>query len=815
MSDDSQRGRTRRLFGATVVLRAVNAALAFALQIGLARWLGGEDYGGYVYAWVWLLVLSNVAGIGLPSAAQRFIPEYAGRGDAAALRGFLRWGRLLAVGVAAGLTLVAIAVVWFDHGLVEAAMRWPLVLALACLPAMVLMDVQDGIARSYDWADLGLVPTFLVRPVLTLLALAALALFAAPATAEIAMAATLAALWATAAFHALALNRRLAGRVGRGAVRADPRGWLAVALPVVVVEGFYALLTYTDVLVLDRFADSAEVGIYFAATKIMAVMSFIYFAAAASSAHRFAHFAAAGDRVGLSRAAHAAARRTFWPSLGLAIVLIALGEPLLWLFGPEFEAGFVLLPVLAVGLLARAAIGPAERLLSMTGQQRAGAVVYGGVFVLNMALNILLIPRLGALGAATATSLAFVAETACLHAIARRRLGLDLFVFAGGEAVRRPVVGGIAVEDVDAAALARHLPAWEALAANAVEPNVFYEPAVALPALRLRRHRGTRAILAWSADAGGRRLVGLWLVRRSRWRYLVPLPVGVVVPSYAPFATPLLDRAAADRAAAALIADAAGAGTMALAVPFLGAGPAASALARAAAAAGLPARRFAVHHRAALRHGSEAKLDHLVRHKTVKELGRLRRRLGDEGIVTLAVAARPGEVEPALEAFLGLERAGWKGRRGTALAARDDEGAFVRAAAAALAPRGGMRVVLLRCDGRPIAGAIVLASRGRAFYFKTAYDETLARFSPGTLLTRELTAHLLADPELRLTDSLAVPRHPMIERLWPDRIEMFDWLVAAHPEGPLPFALIAGLEAARRALLDAIRPLARLLYRRF
>jgi hypothetical protein len=183
--------------------------------------------------------------------------------------------------------------------------------------------------------------------------------------------------------------------------------------------------------------------------------------------------------------------------------------------------------------------------------------------------------------------------------------------------------------------------------------------------------------------------------------------------------------------------------------------------------------------------------------------------------VSLLLAERPAEVEPALEAFLALERAGWKGRRGTALAVRADEAAFIRAAVAALAARGQIRVALLQRDGQPVAGALVMVSGSRAFYFKTAYDERLARFSPGTLLTRELTTRLLADAGIALTDSLAVPRHPMIERLWPDRVEMFDWLVATRAESGPAFGVSIGLEILRRAFLDVVRPLARVLHQRF
>jgi O-antigen/teichoic acid export membrane protein len=104
---------------------------------------------------------------------------------------------------------------------------------------------------------------------------------------------------------------------------------------------------------------------------------------------------------------------------------------LLRMYGKDFVGGYHLMFVIAIGLLARAAVGPVERLLNMLGERRRCAQVYAGSFLLNLLLCLLLIPHFGAMGAAIASASTLVFESACLFLVARFRLGLHCLVFGG------------------------------------------------------------------------------------------------------------------------------------------------------------------------------------------------------------------------------------------------------------------------------------------------------------------------------------------------------------------------------------------------
>src|SRR3954470_22695674 len=425
----SEASVTRRLAGTIFLIRVVSAAMAYASQILLARWMGGSEYGTYVYVWTWVLLLGSMMDLGIASSAQKIIPEYRARGETALLRGFLTGSRAMTFAVSALISVLLAGMVRTLSPWIEAGAVMPLYIGCMTLPAFVVANIQDGIARSHDWMRLGLMPQFIVRQTLIIALTAGAFVLGFHLGAVAAMIASAAAVWIAMAGQMVVLNRRLDGHIEPGPKAYDLRGWLAVSLPILLVESFYLLLSYTDVLVLQQFRSSEEVGVYFAVVKTLALVSFIHYAMAASTAHRFAEFNAIGDKARLSAYVAHAIKWTFWPSLAATILLLALGKPLLWLFGPQFVVGYDIMFIAAVGLVVRSAIGPVERLLNMLGHQHICALAYAMAFIMNVALCIALVPRFGGHGAAAATSIALTFESVLLFWVVRRRLGLHVLAF--------------------------------------------------------------------------------------------------------------------------------------------------------------------------------------------------------------------------------------------------------------------------------------------------------------------------------------------------------------------------------------------------
>src|SRR6186713_2132328 len=429
LGGSSEASVTRRLAGTIFIIRVFSAALAYFSQILLARWMGGSDYGVYVYVWTWVLLLGSMMDFGISASAQKIIPEYRTSGEHALLRGFLAGSRWMTFAVSSIVSLLLAGVVKGLSPWIDANAIVPLYLGCLTLPAFVVANTQDGIARSHDWMRLGLMPQFIVRQSLIIGFTAGAFALGFHLGATTAMLASLAAVWGAMIGQMVVLNRRLGSHIESGPKAYDFRGWLRTSLPILLVESFYLLLSYTDVLVLQQFRSSEEVGVYFAVIKTLALVSFIHYAMSATTAHRFTEYHAAGDTARLASYVAYAIKWTFWPSLAATLILLALGKPLLWLFGPQFTAGYDIMFIAAIGLVVRAAIGPVERLLNMLGHQKICALAYALAFVMNVILCIALVPRFGGHGAAAATSISLVFETVLLFWIVRKRLGLHVLAF--------------------------------------------------------------------------------------------------------------------------------------------------------------------------------------------------------------------------------------------------------------------------------------------------------------------------------------------------------------------------------------------------
>jgi CelD/BcsL family acetyltransferase involved in cellulose biosynthesis len=379
---------------------------------------------------------------------------------------------------------------------------------------------------------------------------------------------------------------------------------------------------------------------------------------------------------------------------------------------------------------------------------------------------------------------------------------------SNGDGFGHPVnrVRAVALADVGPDGMA----AWTRLADRAAEPNPFFRPELVQAAARTH---GREPVLL-VATCGDEWALCLPVARAARWRRVMVPALVPWMPIVSFLSVPLADPARLDEAAWALASFLAAERRDAALVldPIDPDAPVGRALGRAFARIGTEPIEYARWQRAALRRRPQPTyLEEAMSGKRRKELRRLHRALGRELGGEPVTLDRSGDPH-AWDEFLALERDGWKGQVGTAMASTPEGAAFFRAMCQTAAHEGRLQLLALEVAGRTAAMQCNLVDGGVVFGFKVAYDESLARFSPGALLEVDAFRVFHETPSLTSADSCASPDSELVNRIWPDRRRLQTLIVPTRSRraaliGPNIAAEAAGRKVVRvaRARLRARR----------
>lgn len=367
----------------------------------------------------------------------------------------------------------------------------------------------------------------------------------------------------------------------------------------------------------------------------------------------------------------------------------------------------------------------------------------------------------------------------------------------------------------DVRALVDFVPAWEELAAQALEPNVFYEHWMLLPALgAFRAGSDTCVALVPTPRAGARRDAGTLgavvpLTFVPHWRRLNVSAVRLWQHPHCYLCAPLLRADCAAESLAALLEwlRRLGRATL-LELPGIPAeGPFHDLLLDCCKQLGLATWRTESYTRGLWRQstgGSDP--GPAVSGALRRRLRRHERRLCEQGRLE-HVAPRPGDdIGRWIDEFLALEASGWKGASGSALACSEPGRRYFTRIVTEAFRRQRLSMLGLDYDGRPIARRCAFLAGDGAFAFKTAYDERFAAYSPGAILEIDNLTQLMALPQVRWMDSCAAPDNLLVNRIANARRAICDLAIAVSPLGKLALTALRLLRWTTRRYLRRISP---------
>lgn len=403
--------------------------LALLSGVILARLLGPEGYGQYGFAMAVAGLLSVPIELGLPQYLTRMCAVYTQRHEYSLLKGLVNQSGLVVALLGLAISILSALLVPFSEGLlVERGISAQVVyLGLTLVPILGLTAVRAGALRGLGRVILASLPDEVVRPIAFLLAvgIGVLVLGRVGFSAEAAIVAQIAASALAFIVGIWFLSASLPKGYRRLAVEKRRRLWLSESTPFLLLAGAGVLFTHIDTLMLGVFGSSADVGVY----KVAAQGSNLLVIGLAVVDRVVApHIAAeyeAGNLRAVERVLISGSRVASGLALPVAAVLILFGESLLpSLFGSSFDTGYIPLVVLTVARLIDVSFGSVHTALNMTGHALDSARGLLLAVSINFALDLILVPSYGAVGAAIATLVSLIVWDVLLYRVLRLRTGL-------------------------------------------------------------------------------------------------------------------------------------------------------------------------------------------------------------------------------------------------------------------------------------------------------------------------------------------------------------------------------------------------------
>lgn len=413
--------------GGSFLLKIAGIAIAFGVQILLARTLGKEQYGIFAYVISWLMVLILLGKLGIDTTLLRYAAAYRAKEEWGLLKGILKTGNIIAFIASISIGIIIALVIFALGDRIANDLKMTFWIGCLVLPVMALVQLRQAIMRSMQKVILAVFPELIIQPVVMAVLMFILILSDRSLDAFSAM-----ILHFTAFVGALIVISRWTNRIvasetkdGREEIRLNE--WTGVMLPLLMMSGFNVINHRADIIMVGFFKGTTDAGIYSVAVHLSNFMVLGLTAINLIAAPLISHLYAQNKRKDLQRMASLSALGIAIFTVPAAIIMLFCGKWLLGLFGGEgdFIVGYDSLVFLVIGQSVNALTGSVGYLLTMTGYQKEAAIVMGITALINIALNVILIPMMGIKGAAIATMISTIVWKFAMYVIVRRNLKID------------------------------------------------------------------------------------------------------------------------------------------------------------------------------------------------------------------------------------------------------------------------------------------------------------------------------------------------------------------------------------------------------
>ena len=212
---------------------------------------------------------------------------------------------------------------------------------------------------------------------------------------------------------------------------------LKFSVPLMFVSAIGIIMHWIDIIMLGILSNATEVGMYHPIERTAGLVRMILFAFAGIFAPIFSEHYFKKNKNGMKESYQSSSKYILAFSLPIFIFLFIFSEPMLLVFGTEFQNYFAL-KVLLLGIFIQTIFGLGSSTLTMSGYTKFNLLNVSIALVLNIISNSILIPLYGLTGAALATSFALIVLSTLRYFENLILMNLNLFSFK----LIKPIISG-------------------------------------------------------------------------------------------------------------------------------------------------------------------------------------------------------------------------------------------------------------------------------------------------------------------------------------------------------------------------------------
>ncbi len=183
---------------------------------------------------------------------------------------------------------------------------------------------------------------------------------------------------------------------------------LSYSLPMMISSSMIYIIFSVDILMLGIFETSENVGIYRIVTQIASLNTIFVIAFGTVIGPKISKLFSENKKEELRQTIANASKLIFFVTLPILVLILIFSNEILSFFGANYLNGLNSLLLLSISQFLFALTGFVDLIMNMTNNQKAFGKITIACAILNLLLNLALIPKYGIFGAAMATSFSMV-----------------------------------------------------------------------------------------------------------------------------------------------------------------------------------------------------------------------------------------------------------------------------------------------------------------------------------------------------------------------------------------------------------------------